>query len=155
MAITVKKMKGRQPLFGTNMPGSASNKKVVGPVDKAPLEVQRQTDKLMKGTTTAGAGETSQEDASVNKQSKEFAPALAALFTKGLRGETLPGKQTKPSAEDARLKKGSDIMSGKTNLSEIEGEESGKSTTYKDWRQTGNANGDAVVTVKKKAQAQF
>src|SRR6185312_1387418 len=127
-------MKGRQPLFGTNMPGSASNKKVVGPVDKSPLELQRSTDKLMKGTTTAGAGETAQEDAAVNKQSKAVGPALAAMFKKGLRGEDTAGKQ-QMSAEDARIKKGTAILQGKTDLNALEGSENGQSPTYKDWRQ--------------------
>lgn len=152
MAINVKKMKAKQPLFGANMPGSASNKKVMGPVDKSPVELNRSTDKLMKGTTTAGAGETPQEDSLVNKQSKEQGPNMAQLFTKGLRGETLPGRKSKPSAEDARLKKGSDMLAGKADLSGIEGEE--KSPTYKDWREAGTAS-STIVTAKKKVQAQF
>lgn len=151
MAINVKKMKGRQPLFGTNMPGSASNKKVVGPVDKSPMELQRNTDKLMKGTTTAGAGETTQEDAAVNKQSKAQGPTLAALFTKGLRGEDTAGV----SPEDARIKKGTAILQGKTDMKGLEDSENGQSPTYKDWRQTGGAKSNTIVAVSKKKAQQF
>jgi hypothetical protein len=151
VAITIKKMKGRQPLFGTNMPGSASDRKVIGPIDKSPLEVQRNTDKLMKGTTTAGAGETAQEDASVNKQSKSQEPTLAALFKKGLRGEDRAGV----SAEDARIKKGTAILQGKTDLKDLDGSENGQSPTYKDWRQTGGAKSNTIVAVSKKKAQQF
>jgi hypothetical protein len=155
VAINIKKMKSKQPLTGTNMPGSATNKKVMGPVDKAPVELNRDTDKLMKGTTTAGAGETPQEDSKVNQQSKEFGPALAALFTKGLRGEDTAGKKkTQPTAEDARIKKGTDILTGKTNMDEIEGQESGQSPTYKDWKQLGETNDHVIIAVSKK-KAQF
>lgn len=154
MAITVKKMKGKQPLFGTNMPGSASNKKVFGSVDKSPIELQRNTDKLMKGTTTAGAGETAQEDATVNKQNKDFGPALAALFTKGLRGEDTAGKQ-QVSAEDARIKKGTAILQGKTDLKDLEASENGQSPTYKDWRQVGGSKSNTIVAASKKKVQQF
>jgi hypothetical protein len=147
MAIQVKKMKAKQPLLGTNMPSSATNKKILGPVDKSPIELNRAVDKLMKGTATAGAGETPQEDASVNKQSKASGPSLAAMFTKGLRGEDMAGNV---SPRDARIRQGRDYLQGKTDLKEIEDEAVGKSPTYKDWQQTGEPK--AQVIVKKKVQ---
>jgi hypothetical protein len=104
----------------------------------------------MKGTTTAGAGETAQEDASVNKQSKATGPKLAALFTKGLRGEDTPSKE-KVSPTDARIKAGTSYLQGKTDLKQLEDSENGQSPTYKDWRQTGGAQSTTIVS-KKKAQ---
>jgi hypothetical protein len=58
------------------------------------------------------------------------------------------------SAEDARIKKGTAILQGKTDLNALEGFENGQSPTYKDWRQVGT-KGNTIVAVSKKKVQQF
>lgn len=144
MAFKSKKSNPKQPILGTNMPGSTNSRKVTGAVDKSPVDLTRSVDKLMKGTAEAGAGETAQEDASVNKQSKAQGADMAEIFSKGLRGEDMAG--SKPSRSD-RVNKGTDMLNGI--------EESEVSPKYKDWQQIGETNSHVIMAFKKKQVKQF
>lgn len=157
----------RQPIIGTNMPGSAASKKIFGPIDKSPVELNRAVDKLTKGTAEPGAGETAQEDSAVDQRSKSQGPDMAAIFSRGLRGEDTAGSKPdeepmsraqRISAGMQALKSPSGNLNGATQQKSPSGNlddlEEGGSNSYSDYRQAGGSRPAAVI-VKKKQARQF
>ena len=144
MPIKVSKMRAKQPLFGTNMPGSAESKHVLGPVDRSPEELRRQSAKMMMGDPEKAASD----------DSKGVMPNLGeGMAAKGLHGKFEPDEAADSQQESrtARVNAGVKAMQNSgEGFASVDEAATEAPPTFKDWQKIGETPSHMIVAVNKK-----